>query len=1105
MKKIVPAILLLPLMGILFSAEHHIAGKARSKTQVAKYGGYRSSTPPEYTLIFPQTANGAAAGTTIRSRVILINNSSREARGTIYFYGNDGTPFVLGTSLGTGDNFSFVLGAGQILKVDTDARGLLQTGWARVVSDIKLSGSGTFTVTDASGNFLSEVGIGDSTPATRQMIFAENTQGRYTGFAVCNPDAARTANLQFELRSLNGILLAPGTMSLGPLAHRSEYVTEAFPQTDLQDFHGVLVVSSDIPVSLITLRTLGVNYTSLPSVPAPAVAEPGQDLIFPRVGDGLFGDSRYQTTFLALNNSDDSRTATLELFKSDGAPMIVTIGSITASRFVVSIPAGGAACVVTDGQSNPGVLGWAKITSENTLGGSATFSVAEKNSGAFVSEIGIPGLSTAAQSLFYVREQESSFTGLALSNVSSDKLTVRLRLYSNLAGAGSAGDANAPAPGQTPRAETILTLSALGSLGQFIFELFPDVTEIAANNFEGRVEITAWNSRFGEDILAPLGGLTLLCRGTKFTSLPTAPYQPDSRPLSAFDPQVNDLLARMTLDEKIGQMTQAERGSLNDGDIGAYYIGSVLSGGGSGPAVNEVQAWADMYDGFQSMALKTRLMIPILYGIDAVHGHNNVRAAVIFPHNIGLGATRNPELVRMAGRITASEVRATGMNWTFSPVVAVPQDERWGRTYEGFGEDPDLVMEMGQAAVSGYQGASLADPSSIVACAKHYLGDGGTKWGTGVPIDQGDTQVDEATLRRIHLPGYLGAIRSGVGTIMVSFSSWNGQKMTGNHYLLTDLLKGELGFEGFLVSDWAAIDQLPGGSYRAQVKAAISAGIDMGMVPYRHQEFFSTLKSLVQAGEVPMSRIDDAVKRILRVKYAAGLFDRSPLTDPDYQTRFGSLEHREVAREAVRQSLVLLKNQRAVLPLSKSLRRIFVAGANANDIGHQCGGWTISWQGGTGDITPGTTILQAIRQAVSPATQVVYSAAGTGAAGADAAIVVIGESPYAEGPGDNGSLNLSAQDSAAIDNIKATGVPMVIILISGRPLILGTALDKSDAFIAAWLPGTEGEGVADVVFGDYRPTGKLPCSWPRSISQIPINVGDPGYDPLLPYGFGLTY
>ncbi len=762
-------------------------------------------------LIFPQAANGSGGGVAIRSSVILINNTGRGASGTLHFYSNIGTPMVLGTSLGTRDSISFTLEAGEVLRVETDGQGALKTGWARVASNAQLSGSGTFTITDGNGNFLSEVGIGDSAPATKLMIFAETTQNRNSGFAVCNPDATRTANLLFELRSLNGKPLASKTISLGPLAHRAEYVTETFNQTDLRNFSGVLVASSDIPISLVTLRTLDFNYTSLPSVPAPTAGQPAQDLIFPRVGDGLFGDSRFQTTFLALNNSDESQTAALELFGSDGAAMLATIGSTTASRFLVTVPARGAAELVTDGQSNPGVVGWARITCKNPLGGGAIFSVADKASGSFISEVGVAGSSMASKRLLYVREKGGSFTGLALSNVSGEELTARLRLYSNPAGAAGAGGANTSVLEQSPVAERTLTLSARSGLGQFIFEVFPRLPEVAANNFEGRLEVTAWISKFGEDILSPLAGLTLLGRGLKFTFLPTATNKPDSRALSAFDPQVNELLARMTLDEKIGQMTQAERGSLNAGDIETYYIGSVLSGGGSGPAVNKVEAWADMYDSFQSQALKTRLKIPILYGIDAVHGHNNVRGAVVFPHNIGLGATRNPDLVRMAGRITASEVRATGMNWTFSPVVAVPQDVRWGRTYEGFGEDPDLVKQMARAAVLGYQGASLADPSSIVACAKHYLGDGGTKFGTGVPIDQGDTQVDEATLRRIHLPGYLGAIEAGVGTIMVSFSSWNGQKMTGNGYLLTDLLKGELGFAGFLVSDWAAIDQLPGG------------------------------------------------------------------------------------------------------------------------------------------------------------------------------------------------------------------------------------------------------------------------------------------------------
>jgi beta-glucosidase len=499
-----------------------------------------------------------------------------------------------------------------------------------------------------------------------------------------------------------------------------------------------------------------------------------------------------------------------------------------------------------------------------------------------------------------------------------------------------------------------------------------------------------------------------------------------------------------------------------------------------------------MYDRFQARALETRLRIPLLYGVDAVHGHNNVRGAVIFPHNIGMGATRDAALVEEAARITGLEVAATGIDWTFSPVIAVPRDERWGRTYEGFGETPELVAEMGAAAVRGYQ-------QNILACAKHYLADGGTQGGR----DQGNAAIDEATLRAIHLPGYRAAVDAGVDSIMVSFSSWNGQKMHGNSYLLTTVLKGELGFSGFLVSDWAAIDQLPG-DYSTQVETAINAGLDMIMVPYQYQEFIGTLTSLARSGRVPMSRIDDAVGRILRKKFARGLFDR-PLADRSLLASVGSAEHRAVARRAVRESLVLLKNDGRTLPLSKGLTRIHVAGKNANDVGSQCGGWTITWQGSTGAITTGTTILEAVRATVSAGTTVSSDRDGSGAAGADAAIVVIGETPYAEGWGDRIDLALGTDDQAAVARVAQAGVPTVVVLISGRPMILGGVLDASDAFVAAWLPGTEGQGVADVLFGDYAPTGKLPHSWPRSMAQIPINWGDLDYDPLFPYGYGLSY
>jgi beta-glucosidase len=561
----------------------------------------------------------------------------------------------------------------------------------------------------------------------------------------------------------------------------------------------------------------------------------------------------------------------------------------------------------------------------------------------------------------------------------------------------------------------------------------------------------------------------------------------------------DDLLKRMTLDEKVGQMTQADRLYIQEQDIQTYFLGSLLSGGGSAPANNLPFAWADMYDSYQAMALKTRLAIPLIYGIDAVHGHNNVYTAVIFPHNIGLGCTRNPTLVEQAARITAEEVAGTGIDWTFAPCIAVPRNERWGRTYEGFGETPELAVQMSAAMVRGFQGANLADPNSILACAKHFVGDGGTTDG----IDQGDTQVDEQTLREIHMAGYVSAIQAGAGSIMVSYNSWNGEKMHGNYYLLTEVLKGELGFSGFLISDWAGIDQLPG-DYKSDIETAINAGLDMIMVPEKFTEFISLLKELVEEGKIPMARIDDAVRRILLVKFKLGLFEQ-PLTDRSYTTTIGSPAHRQVARECVRQSLVLLKNEHFTLPLPKDSIKIHVAGKNADDLGNQCGGWTISWQGGSGEITYGTTILQAINLTVSSTAQVSYSREGTGAAGADVGVVVIGEKPYAEGVGDRSDLNLDSEDIFTLENVQNAGIPVVVILMSGRPMIIEPILSRCEAAIAAWLPGSEGQGVTDVLFGDYPPTGKLSHSWPRNMSQIPINQGDPTYNPLFPYGYGLTY
>jgi len=568
---------------------------------------------------------------------------------------------------------------------------------------------------------------------------------------------------------------------------------------------------------------------------------------------------------------------------------------------------------------------------------------------------------------------------------------------------------------------------------------------------------------------------------------------------SALAVDIEALISSMTLDEKVGQMTQAERNGATPTDVKNYFLGSILSGGGSHPASNTPTGWADMHDSYQAEALSTRLGIPILYGIDAVHGHSNVIGATIFPHNIGLGATRDPNLMEEIGRITAKEVRITGLEWTFAPCVTVPRDERWGRTYEGFGEDPNLQLLLSARFVQGLQGTTMSG-ERIVACAKHFAGDGGTSSG----VDQGNTVCDEATLRDIHMQGYPEAIDQNVGTIMPSFSSWNGVKMTENTYLLTTVLKGEFGFDGFLISDWEAVGQLSGSTYYDDVVLAVNAGIDMGMEPYNWQNWITAIKDAVGNSDISMTRIDDAVRRILRVKQWSRLFD-NPLADRTLVNsgELGSAAHRAVARDAVRKSLVLLKND-GVLPISKS-SNVFVAGKNADDIGNQCGGWTITWQGSSGNITTGTTILQGIQTAVaSGGGSVTFSENGTGSTGHDVAIVVIGETPYAEGSGYSGSLALDSTDTTCLSNIDPS-VPTLVVLVSGRPMMVSSYLSGWDAFVAAWLPGTEGNGVADVLFGDYDFTGKLPHSWPVNIGQVPINIDDSPYAPLYAYDYGLNY
>ena len=627
--------------------------------------------------------------------------------------------------------------------------------------------------------------------------------------------------------------------------------------------------------------------------------------------------------------------------------------------------------------------------------------------------------------------------------------------------------------------------------------------------------------------------IATLCAVTAFgTSSQAAqeqrlPYQDASLPVSQ---RVDDLLGRMTLEEKIGQMTQTERYQVFDDatPISTYKLGSILSGGGSTPAQNTPEAWADMIDRFQAEAMKTRLKIPLLYGIDSVHGDGNLLGATVFPHNIGLGATRDPALVRDVEHITAEETRATGPQWTFAPCVCAARDDRWGRTYESFGEDPALVEQM-ETAIDGFQGSDLSKRDRVLATAKHYAGDGDTVYGTGngdYTIDQGISITSHADFWKVALRQYVPAVQKHhVGSVMPSYSSvdWtedgvgNPLNMHEHKELITDVLKGQIGFGGFVISDWEGLNHNAGDRV-TQIKNGINAGIDMAMEPNNYKDFITNLTALVNSGEVPMARIDDAVRRILTKKFELGLFEH-PFVERTNIRQIGSKAHHQVAREAAAKSQVLLKNDGATLPV-RPASKVYVAGSNADNIGNQAGGWTITWQGGSTNKIPGTTILDGIK---GETRNVTYSKDASAAIPGDATgIVVVGETPYAEGfgdvggpqwaydPGDNGvprpvkDMKLSAEDSAAVDKVCAAAKKCAVVVVSGRPLIIDPAqLGRIDALVAAWLPGSEGAGVSDTLFGRRAYTGKLPVTWPRSLDQEPINVGDADYDPLYAFGFGL--
>lgn len=590
--------------------------------------------------------------------------------------------------------------------------------------------------------------------------------------------------------------------------------------------------------------------------------------------------------------------------------------------------------------------------------------------------------------------------------------------------------------------------------------------------------------------------------------------------------RIRELLARMSVEEKVGQVVQGDLGSLTPDDVRKYKLGSVLAGGNSDPGGRynatgpEWLALADALYRASMDAADGHKPIPVLLGIDAVHGHNNVVGATLFPHNIGLGAAHDPELVRRIAQVTAVELRTTGFEWTFAPTVTVPRDDRWGRTYEGYSEDPQLVARYATAIVEGLQGQvgseDFLGPAHVVASSKHYIGDGGTFEGK----DKGDTRVSETELRDIHGAGHIAALDAGTQTVMASFSSWNGEKMHGNRSLLTDVLKDRMGFDGFVVGDWNGHGEVPGCTNES-CPAALRAGLDMFMAPDSWKAVYTNTLAQVRSGEIPMQRLDDAVTRILRVKLRLGLFEAGvPSQRPlggDFE-RLGSAPHRALARDAVRKSLVLLKNNGAVLPLDPRARRILVAGDGADSVGKQAGGWTLSWQG-TGttreDFPNATSIWEGIQSAVNAAGGgAELSVAGEYTERPDVAIVVFGEDPYAEFIGDIPNLAYQPgkeRDLALIRRLRSEGVPVVAVFLSGRPLWVNREINASDAFVAAWLPGSEGAGVADVLFTGadgtvaHDFTGRLSFSWPKTAVQSPLNAGDADYDPQFPLGYGLSY
>ena len=615
-------------------------------------------------------------------------------------------------------------------------------------------------------------------------------------------------------------------------------------------------------------------------------------------------------------------------------------------------------------------------------------------------------------------------------------------------------------------------------------------------------------ARFGVVLLAVA---VAACAPTASPSPPPAASAAPSGEPAYLDPalpieaRVDDLLGRMTIDEKIGQLTLLENGSVDPAGVQQWLLGGVLSGGDGNPLNNSADGWFEMVDAYQQAALGSRLRIPVMYGVDAVHGQSHVVGATIFPHPIGLGATGDAALVNEIGRVTAIETAATGIRWTYGPVAAVPQDVRWGRTYESFGEDRALVEELTGALVDGLHGPDLAADDAVAATAKHFIGDGGTAWGSSTyedyQIDRGVTPVDEETLLEMYLPPYQEAIDAGARVVMASYSSTTAGKMHGDRHLLTDVLKDELGFSGFVVSDWAGVDEVMPGDYDASVAGAITAGIDMVMVPSNAASFQQAARNGLSSGAIADERLDDAVRRILRVKFELGLFER-PMPSID-RSEVGSAEHRSLAADAVAASAVLLRTAPGVLPVDAGSKTVLLAGEAADDLGTQLGGWSITWQGGTGRTTDGTTLHDALSADLGG--RLGFDPAGEFPPGitAKVGIVVVAEPPYAEGRGDSATLELPPAELDVVDRVRPLVDRLIVVIYSGRPVMLDRVA-AADAVIAAWLPGTEAEGLADLLLGDKTFGGQTPFTWPRTPDDAPRTDREACDGAVFPVGYGLT-